>query len=119
MAPEAKTEAPAAEPEAPVVEVTAGQLLSELEENALAAKRDWDGKRVTLTGKLRNIDSSGSYFTISGDAEFSIISVQVYIDESLVEAVSAFKKGQTVTVTGEITDVGEIMGYSVTAQSIP
>ena len=52
VAPEAKTEAPAAEPEAPVVEVTAGQLLSELEENALAAKRDWDGKRVTLTGKL-------------------------------------------------------------------
>ncbi len=119
VAPEAKTEAPAAEPEAPVVEVTTGQLLSDLEENALAAKRDWDGKRVTLTGKLRNIDSSGSYFTISGDAEFSIISVQVYIDESLVEAVSAFKKGQTVTVTGEITDVGEIMGYSVTAQSIP
>jgi hypothetical protein len=103
----------------PPVQVTAEQLLTELEGNALAAKNSWDGKRVTITGTLNNIDASGDYFTLRGNNEYSFINVQVYIDDSFVDAVSAFKKGQTVTVTGEITGVGEIMGYSVDAQSIP
>lgn len=103
----------------PAIEVTAEQLLSELEGNALAAKTSWDGKRVTITGTLDNIDASGDYFSLRGNEEFSFINVQVYIDDSLVDAVSAFTKGQTVTVTGTISDVGEIMGYSVDAESIP
>ena len=103
----------------PPVAVTAEQLLTELEGNALAAKNTWDGKRVTITGTLNNIDASGDYFTLRGNNEYSFINVQVYIDDSFIDAVSAFKKGQSVTVTGEITGVGEILGYSVDAQSIP
>ncbi len=110
-------ESPAAE--APAVEVTAAKLLSDLEANALAAKTDWNGKKVTITGKLDNIDASGDYFSLRGDNEYSFINVQVYIDDSLVPAVSAFTKGQSVTVTGEISDVGELLGYSVKAKSIP
>ena len=112
-------ESPAAEAEAPAVEVTAAKLLSDLEANALAAKTDWDGKKVTITGKLDNIDASGDYFSLTGDSEFSFINVQVYIDDNLVPTVSAFTKGQSVTVTGEISDVGEVLGYSVKAISIP
>jgi ribosomal protein S1 len=104
---------------APAVEVTADQLLSELEDNALSAKNNWDNKKVVITGTLDNIDASGNYFSLRGNNEFSFINVQVYIDDSFIDTVSAFKKGQTVTVTGEITDVGEIMGYSVDAVSIP
>jgi hypothetical protein len=103
----------------PPVQVTAEQLLTELESNALAAKNSWDGKRVTITGTLYNIDASGDYFSLRGNNEYSFINVQVYIDDSFIDAVSAFTKGQTVTVTGEITGVGEILGYSVDAQSIP
>ena len=108
-----------AEAETPAVEVTAQQLLSELENNALSAKNTWKDKRVILTGTLDNIDASGDYFSLRGDNEYSFINVQVYIDDSLVDTVSAFKKGQEVTVTGVISDVGEVLGYSVKAQSIP
>ena len=108
-----------AEAEAPAVEVTAQQLLSELEDNALSAKNNWEDKRIKLTGTLYNIDASGDYFSLRGDNEYSFINVQVYIDDSLVDAVSAFKKGQEVTVTGVVSDVGEVLGYSVKAQSIP
>ena len=107
------------EAEAPAIEVTAEQLLSELEANALSAKNTWNDKRVKITGTLYNIDASGDYFSLRGNNEFSFINVQVYIDDSFVETVSAFKKGQTVTVTGVVSDVGEILGYSVKAQSIP
>ena len=108
-----------AEAETPAVEVTAEQLLTELENNALSAKNTWKDKRVILTGTLDNIDASGDYFSLRGNNEYSFINVQVYIDDSLVDTVSAFKKGQEVTVTGVISDVGEILGYSVKAQSIP
>lgn len=101
------------------IEVSAEQLLSELEANALSAKNTWKDKRVTITGTLDNIDASGDYFSLRGNNEFSFINVQVYIDDSLIDEVSAFKKGQTVKVTGVISNVGEILGYSVKAQSIP
>jgi hypothetical protein len=107
------------ETQEPATKVTADQLLSELESNALAAKNNWEDKRVTITGTLSNIDASGDYFTLRGNNEFSFINVQVYIDESFVDAVSAFNKGQKVTVTGKISGVGEILGYSVDAESIP
>ena len=107
------------ETEAAPVAVTAEQLLSELESNALAAKNSWKDKRVTITGTLGTIDASGDYFSLRGDNEFAFINVQVFIDDSFIDTVSAFNKGQTVKVTGVISDVGEILGYSVKAQSIP
>jgi len=104
---------------APAEKVTAEKLLSDLDGNPLAAKNSWKDKRVTITGTLDNIDASGNYFTLRGNEEFTLINVMVYIDDSFVDAVSAFTKGQSVTVTGTISDVGEIMGYSVDAESIP
>lgn len=103
----------------PAMKVTAEQLLSELENNALSAKNNWNDKRLTITGTLDNIDASGKYFSLRGNAEFTLINVQIYIDDSFTATVSAFKKGQSVTVTGKVTDVGEILGYSVKAESIP
>lgn len=107
------------EVETPAIEVTAEQLITELESNALAAKNKWKDKKVVITGTLSNIDASGDYFSLKGNDDFSFINVQVFIDDSLIETVSAFEKGQKVTVTGEISNVGEILGYSVKAISIP
>ena len=104
---------------APAVKVTAEELISQLEDNALAAKNTWEDKRVMITGILYNIDASGDYFSLRGNNEFSLTNVQIFIDDNLIDAVSAFKKGQKVTVTGKISGVGEIMGYSVDAESIP
>lgn len=102
----------------PAIQVTAKQLVEELESNALAAKTKYDGKRVVVTGKLSNIDASGDYFSLEGK-DFSFINVQIFIDDEFVDTVSTFKKGQSVTVTGEVTGVGELLGYSIKAISIP
>lgn len=102
----------------PALVVTAKQLIDELEANALNAKTTYDDKRVTVTGKLSNIDASGDYFSLKG-GDFSFTSVQIYIDDSLISTVSGFKTGQSVTVTGKVTGVGEILGYSIRAESIP
>jgi hypothetical protein len=112
-------EAPAAAPEEPALEITARKLVEDLEANALNAKTSYDGKLVKVTGTLGNIDASGKYFSLDPDDGFYITSVQIYIDEELIPTVSGFSKGQSVTVTGKITDVGELLGYSVDAISIP
>ena len=112
-------EAPAAAPEEPALEISAAKLVKDLEANALNAKTSYNGKLVKVTGTLGNIDASGKYFSLDPDDGFYITSVQIYIDEELIPTVSAFSKGQSVTVTGKITDVGELLGYSVDAISIP
>lgn len=111
-----ETEEAAAE-EAPV-EVTATQLIEDLEGNALAASNEYSGKRVTVTGSVSTIDASGNYFSITGGDEFTLTSITINIDESFVETVAGFSEGQDVTVTGEVTDVGEILGYTIDAETI-
>lgn len=102
------------------VKVTAEKLLSDLEVNALAAKNTWDNKLVTVTGKLINIDASGKYFYLEGtDEEFRFTGIRINTDKSFIEVVSAFNNGQTLTVTGKITGVGEFLGYRIDAKSIP
>jgi len=105
-------------PQEAALVVTAQKLIQDLEANALAASQTYKGKRVTVTGTLDNIDASGDYFTLRGTEEFSFTNVQVFIDDDLVKTVSGFKADQEVTVTGEITDVGEIMGYEIKAETI-
>ncbi len=108
----------AAMEEAPVV-VTAEQMLSDLDANALAASNTYKGKRVTVTGTLSNIDASGNYFTLTGSPDdFAITPVLINIDESQRDTVMAFTSDQEVTVTGMVTDVGEVMGYAIGAETI-
>lgn len=107
-----------AAPEEAPLDVTAQQLIEDLEGNALAASNDYKEKRVTVTGDVSTIDSSGDYFSITGTDEFTLTTVTINVDESLLETVASFSTGQEVTVTGTVTDVGEIMGYSIDAETI-
>jgi len=102
----------------PAIKVTAAQLIKDLEANALAVANTYDDKLVTVTGKLSNIDASGDYFSLEA-ADFFFVNVTINIDDSFLDTVSGFTKGQTVTVTGKVTGVGEILSYSITAESIP
>ncbi len=99
--------------------VTTDKLMEDLKSNALNASNNYKGKYVEVTGKLSNIDSSGKYFGITPmNNDFAIIGVQCYITEEQKAAVSKLTIGQKVTVVGAITDVGELMGYSLRVESI-
>ena len=123
-APAAAESAPAAAESAPAavedaaIEVTAQKLIEDLEANALNAANTYEGKRVIITGKVGSIDASGDYFSLEGTDDFSFTFVQIYINEDQVATVSGYTKGQEVAVTGTVTNVGEIMGYSIDAESL-
>lgn len=109
----------AAKPAEPAIVVSAKELIAVLEGNALKAKNTYDGKRVTVSGFVGSIDASGDYFSLDPEPEALVFTgVQVLTSEKFQDQVANFSKGQAITVTGKIDDVGEIMGYSLKAETI-
>ena len=101
--------------------VTIEQLLSDLKTNAYNAKQTWDGQYVTITGgKVSNIDASGAYFSIESDLdEYWLESIHISIPSSIRdEVMRGVSKGASVTVHGKVSEVGEIMGYTIDAAEV-
>jgi len=110
-----ETPAPAVVP----MVITTDDLIDDLRENALKASNTYKEQYVELTGELSNIDSSGKYFSLSKlSDDFSLDSVLCRIDENHLDTVMNFSMGLKVTVTGTITDVGEVLGYTMKVETI-
>ena len=108
------------EPEESVeyTEVSVQEMVDALESNALKAKENYEGQYLEITGYLNNIDSSGGYITLYAD-EYSFTGVQCFAkNDSVKGQIANMSIGDTVTLRGKCTDVGEILGYSVDIDSI-
>ncbi|WP_455034217.1 OB-fold protein [Lachnoanaerobaculum gingivalis] len=101
------------------VDYTVDDLMAQLEENALKASNDHKGENVRITGKLGVIDSSGKYITLYPNTDFAITGIQCYIkNDDTKSKVAELSKDSLVTLTGKITDVGEVLGYSLNIDNI-
>ena len=96
------------------------ELMDDLNSNAMKATDKYEKQYVELTGRLNVIDSSGKYISITRvDDEFAIMGVQCYIkNDDQKTAIMDMSIGDTVIVKGKITDVGEVMGYSLDIDEI-
>lgn len=96
------------------------ELMDDLNSNAMKATDKYEKQYVELTGRLNVIDSSGKYISITPvDDEFAIMGVQCYIkNDDQKTAIMDMSIGDTVIVKGKITDVGEVMGYSLDIDEI-
>lgn len=88
------------------------EMIKELGENALKAEKKYMDQYVEITGKLSTIDSDGTYITLGSTDPWEFTTVTCYIknDEQL-EKVLELSTDDTVTVKGQITSVGEVLGY--------
>lgn len=96
-------------------------MVDALDKNAAAASDEYKDKYLEITGKLSNIDSDSSYISIlPEDDDFALTGVQCYTngDEDIINAVKTLSTGDTITVRGKCTDVGEVMGYSLDLEEI-
>ncbi len=101
----------------PVI-VKTDTLVDALKENALNASNIYKDKYIELTGRLSNIDSSGKYISLSPiNDDFSFTTIMCYVTQEQQDIVAGLKKDNLVTVIGTITDVGEVMGYSMKVES--
>ena len=97
-------------------EVDVAVMMSDLENNAMAAQKKYKGKDVKVTGKLGTIDSDGNYISIQPDDQFAVRGVHCTVnkkDKAQEDYVMNLKKDQWVTAYGTITDVGELMAYTM------
>ena len=99
--------------------VSVNDMMTALNDNAMGASDKYKGKYLEITGKLTNIDASGKYINLMADGDFEIIGVQCYIkNDDQKSKVSSLTKGDTVTLKGKCTDVGEVFGYSLDIDEI-
>lgn len=115
---EAASKPAAAEKAKPLV-ISSNKLLDDLDSNALKAANIYKDKYVQVKGKVVGIDSSGNYFSVGRtDDEMTFINVTMNIEDEHRAKVAEFDDEEIVTVTGTITDVGEVLGYTVDVESI-
>lgn len=96
--------------------VDANTMMTELERNAAAANQKYKGKAICVTGRVGVIDSEGNYILVQSDDEFSIIGIMCNLnkkDKAQTDFLLNIQKGQYVRVYGDITDVGEVVGYTL------
>lgn len=99
--------------------VTTDTLTELLNENALKAATTYKDQYVRLKGKLSNIDAQGHYFSLTSiKQEFSFDMIMCYIGKEHLDQVMEFISGQEVILTGTISNVGEVIGYSVDVERI-
>lgn len=93
----------------------AGTLINELSENAMKAQTAYKGQKVSVTGKVSNIDSDGKYINITAtDDTISFISIQCNIKtDEIKAAVMDLSIGDIITIKGTCKDVGEVLGYTI------
>lgn len=106
---------------APIEYTTASvnDMMDALNNNAMGASDKYKGKYLEITGKLTNIDAAGKYIDLMADGDFEIIGVQCYIKNDDQKAkIASMSKGDTVTLKGKCTDVGEVLGYSLDIDEI-
>lgn len=97
-------------------------LFDALEDNALKASGTFKGQYVEIEGYLGTIDSSGSYICVgagSNNYNYLFQAVQCYVksDEQLAQ-IMEMSTDDPIVVRGKITDVGEVLGYSLNIDSI-
>lgn len=98
------------------------ELFDDLKDNALKAEKLHQDEYVKITGYLGTIDSDGSYIGVGAaedDYDYMFQEVQCYIqsDEQL-DQVMELSKGDKITVKGQISSIGELMGYSLKIDKI-
>lgn len=100
--------------------ITVGELNDALENNPAAASDEYKGNYYEVSGKLEVIDSDGSYISLTDpNDEWDIVGVTCNIqNDDQLAAIKEMSIGQDVTVKGKITDVGEVLGYSLDIDSI-
>ena len=98
-------------------------LIKEAKENAASANQNYKKKDVEIIGgKILNIDADLKYITVEGtDPNYTMLHVRCDIksdNKDLKDSILKLKKGENVTVYGMITDVGDLMGYSLKLDKI-
>ena len=96
-------------------------MLDDLKNNALKAEKTYMNKNVEITGKISNFDSDGNYISIepvnADEWNFETVTCNVK-DDNQLNLLLEKSVGDTITISGKITSVGEVLGYTLNIDEI-
>ena len=91
-------------------------MLDDLNDNALKAEKTYQDKYVEVTGQITNFDSDGAYISIepvnADEWNFDTVMCKIKNDEQL-DILLEKKTGDKVTIKGQVTSIGEVLGYTI------
>jgi predicted nucleic acid-binding Zn-ribbon protein len=100
----------------------AKDLFDELDNNAMKAEKTHQDEYVEIEGYLSVIDSDGKYIAIGANPDaiqYMLDSIHcTFTDNSQKDIVMEMNKGDKLKVKGKITNIGEILGYTLDIHSI-
>lgn len=97
------------------------EMFDDLEANALKAEKTYQDMYVEVEGKIANFDSDGSYISIEpvNADEWNFTTATCYIKEDAqLDFLLEKAVGDTVTIQGQVTSIGEVLGYSIDIDSV-
>ena len=100
---------------------TVAKLIQDLEANAMNAKDTHTDEYVAITGRIESINENGkNFYLYPSNNAWAIQGVlcDVQTDEQK-EKLKNYVSGNIVTIKGQITLVGDVLGYSMDVYSIP
>ncbi len=100
----------------------AATLFQDLKSNAMKAEKTHKDEYVEVEGKLGTIDSDGKYIAVEAAGsgyDYLFDDIQCFFkNDEQRDQVMEMNKGDSIVVRGKITEVGEILGYSLKIDSI-
>ena len=102
------------------LKVDIDDLENDLDNNAAAASEKYKGKYLEIVGKLGTIDSSLRYFIIKSTTnKWDIGGIHCNLRNSKTrEIIKTLNRDQIISVKGQVTDVGEVLGYYLNVDEI-
>lgn len=97
------------------------KMFDDLDSNAMKAEQTYQNKYIQVTGKIANFDSDGAYISIEpvNADEWNFDTMQCCIkNDTQKQKLLNYSKGDTVTIKGKITSIGEVLGYSLDIKEI-
>lgn len=91
-------------------------MFDALDENAMKAENTYQGKAIEFTCQIASFDSDGSYISVEpvGAGEWNFTTAMCYIkNDAQKEYLMEKNVGDTITIKGKITSIGEVLGYSI------
>lgn len=93
---------------------TTDEMINDLNDNALRANNKYSEKCVLFEGTVDNIDASGDYISVTSQEDMSLTNIQCFIkSDAVLDSVMDISNGDEVFIIGIVTDVGEVLGYSI------
>lgn len=95
------------------VDVNIDTMEDDLDNNAASAQDKYLNNYYAITGKLSVIDSDLSYISITSFTdEWDILGVHCELkNDEVKNIVKTLSKGDSITVKGKISNMGEVMGF--------